>query len=246
MWNGSLSRVTVANVLPERISRPTGSRARSLGVRLALLCLVSGVVALLFWLPALSALGWAAVAAGLTAAIAGAVQGLVTRGIGKGQELVLGGASPIAVHAVFTHQKLTRLRHDGTRYQVHCGYVKMSVEALVPHAVVLRQLNVVVDGRQPALDLVPGPQQAPLPCRKFLVDLDAGEPRPMPQGSPDFPYGVTQAEPEIFEVMAYTGSQCVDWHLELEAVSQGETYTVVVDDDGKPFRVSHRPPQQPA
>ncbi|WP_158973359.1 hypothetical protein [Streptomyces griseus] len=214
-------------------------------MRLALLLLVAGAVALLFWVPALSALGWAAVVAGLSAAIAGAVQGLVTSGIGKGQEVVLGGAPPIAVQAVFTHQELALVRQDGTRGQVHCGYVKMSVEALVPHAVVLRLLNVVVDGRQPALHLETGPQQAPLPYRKFLVDLDISEPRLVPQGSADFPYVVTQTGPEIFEVMAYTGGQCVDWHLELEVVSQGETCTVVVDDDGRPFRVSYRTPAQP-
>ncbi|MFF5185839.1 hypothetical protein ACFY30_19040 [Streptomyces sp. NPDC000345] len=213
-------------------------------MRLGLLCLGAGVVGSLFWVRELSALGWAAVAAGLTAAIAGTVQGLITSGIGKGQKLILGDAAPIAVRTDFTHQELTLRRQGGTGGQVQCGYVHMSAEGLVPHAVVLRRLRVVVDGRRPALDLAPGPQQAPLPCRKFLADLDTDEPRLVPQGSPDFPYVVTPTEPEIFQVMAYTGSQCVDWHLELEVVSQGETYTVIVDDDGKPFRVSQQPPQQ--
>ncbi|MEV5440559.1 hypothetical protein AB0K80_31815 [Streptomyces sp. NPDC052682] len=216
-------------------------------MRLALLGgLAAGAVALLLWVPELSALGWAAVAAGLTAAIAGAVQALVTSGIGKGKELVLGGASPVAVQAVCTHQGLSLPGQDGAARQVHGAQVTVSVEALVPHAVLLRRLDVVVDGRYPALDLEPGAPQWPVSCRRFLADLDAGEPRLVPQGSPDFPYVVTQSEPEVFQVMAYTGSQCVDWHLELEVVSQGETYSMVVDDGGTPFRVSHRPPRQPA
>jgi hypothetical protein len=83
-------------------------------VLLAVLYLVAGAVTLLVWVPELSALGWAAIAAGLTAAIAGTVQGLVTSGIGKGRDLILGGASPVAVQVVFTHQKLSREGRDGT------------------------------------------------------------------------------------------------------------------------------------
>ncbi|MFI6009574.1 helix-turn-helix domain-containing protein [Streptomyces sp. NPDC051243] len=73
----------------------------------------------------------------------------------------------------------------------------------------------------------------------FGVDLDAGEPVLSPKaGQRDFPYSVSESDPEVFYVFADARAHNVSWYLELEWSSGDQQGTVRIDDKGKPFRTS--------
>ncbi|MFF0746492.1 hypothetical protein ACFYVL_39470 [Streptomyces sp. NPDC004111] len=75
--------------------------------------------------------------------------------------------------------------------------------------------------------------------KSFAVDLDAGRPVTAPtNGQRDFPYKVSEADPEVFYVKARTGTQSVSWYLEVEWSRGGQRGVQKVDDHGKPFRTS--------
>ncbi|MGV9567013.1 helix-turn-helix domain-containing protein [Streptomyces sp. NPDC003480] len=73
----------------------------------------------------------------------------------------------------------------------------------------------------------------------FDVDLDAGRPSAAPaQGQRDFPFKVSESDPEVFRVRARTAAHDVRWYLELEWSSGARHGTVRIDDHGRPFRTS--------
>ncbi|MFE7856909.1 helix-turn-helix domain-containing protein [Streptomyces sp. NPDC057403] len=73
----------------------------------------------------------------------------------------------------------------------------------------------------------------------FGVDLDAGRPALSPKnGERDFPYKVSESDPEVFYVFADARAHDVSWYLELDWSSGDRQGTVRVDDRGKPFRTS--------
>ncbi|MCX4235940.1 helix-turn-helix domain-containing protein [Streptomyces ortus] len=73
----------------------------------------------------------------------------------------------------------------------------------------------------------------------FAVNLDDGRPDTSPRaGQRDFPYKVSESDPEVFYIFADARTYNVSWYLELEWSSGGKKGTVRVDDDGKPFRTS--------
>ncbi|GAA2633543.1 helix-turn-helix domain-containing protein [Streptomyces vastus] len=73
----------------------------------------------------------------------------------------------------------------------------------------------------------------------FGVDLDAGRPAISPKaGQRDFPYKVSESDPEVFYVFADARAHNVSWYLELEWSSGDQKGTVRVDDNGNPFRTS--------
>ncbi|MES5819396.1 helix-turn-helix domain-containing protein [Streptomyces sp. RG80] len=73
----------------------------------------------------------------------------------------------------------------------------------------------------------------------FTVDLDAGRPSVGTKGGQrDFPYKVSESDPEVFHVFADARAHNVSWYLELDWSSGDRHGTVRVDDDGKPFRTS--------
>ncbi|MGW4674166.1 helix-turn-helix domain-containing protein [Streptomyces sp. NPDC004324] len=75
--------------------------------------------------------------------------------------------------------------------------------------------------------------------KSFGVDLDAGRPVTTPKaGQRDFPYKVSESDPEVFYVFADTQAHDVSWYLELDWSSGSRSGTVRVDDHGKPFRTS--------
>ncbi|MFE5144174.1 helix-turn-helix domain-containing protein [Streptomyces fagopyri] len=75
--------------------------------------------------------------------------------------------------------------------------------------------------------------------RSFTVDLDAGRPVTAPEaGQRDFPYKVSESDPEVFYVFADAQAHDVSWYLELDWSSGSKSGTVRVDDRGKPFRTS--------
>ncbi|KOG15613.1 transcriptional regulator [Streptomyces viridochromogenes] len=73
----------------------------------------------------------------------------------------------------------------------------------------------------------------------FKVDLDAGRPALSPKaGQRDFPYKVSESDPEVFYVFADARAHNVSWYLELEWSSGDQHGTVRLDDRGQPFRTS--------
>ncbi|MEU0037965.1 helix-turn-helix transcriptional regulator [Streptomyces sp. NPDC006333] len=75
--------------------------------------------------------------------------------------------------------------------------------------------------------------------KSFGVDLDAGRPVTAPKaGQRDFPYKVSESDPEVFYVFADVRAHDVSWYLELDWSSGSKSGTVRVDDHGKPFRTS--------
>ncbi|MFE1292661.1 helix-turn-helix domain-containing protein [Streptomyces sp. NPDC058751] len=73
----------------------------------------------------------------------------------------------------------------------------------------------------------------------FTVDLDAGRPATaLKGGQRDFPYKVSESDPEVFYVFADAQAHDVSWYLEIDWSSGTRSGTVRVDDHGKPFRTS--------
>ncbi|MCZ9345495.1 transcriptional regulator, partial [Streptomyces sp. TRM76130] len=75
--------------------------------------------------------------------------------------------------------------------------------------------------------------------KSFDVSLDLGNPLVTPvNGQRDFPYKVTESDPEVFYVIAHTSGHDVRWQLELDWSSGSRRGTLRIDDHGEPFRTS--------
>ncbi|MEU9882859.1 helix-turn-helix domain-containing protein [Streptomyces phaeochromogenes] len=73
----------------------------------------------------------------------------------------------------------------------------------------------------------------------FGVNLDAGRPATSPKaGQRDFPYKVSESDPEVFYIFADARAHNVSWYLELDWSSGTKEGTVRVDNKGQPFRTS--------
>ena len=80
-----------------------------------------------------------------------------------------------------------------------------------------------------------------VPTKNFAVDLDSGRPGVTPKaGQRNFPYKVSESDPEVFYVTAQARAHDVSWFLELDWSSGDQRGTVRIDDDGQPFRTSGR------
>lgn len=75
--------------------------------------------------------------------------------------------------------------------------------------------------------------------KTFAVSLDAPQPGIAPQGGQrDFPYKVSERDPEVFKITARAGVRAVRWYLELEWSSGNRHGTLRIDDNGEPFHTS--------
>ncbi|MER0484577.1 helix-turn-helix domain-containing protein [Streptomyces sp. Edi2] len=75
--------------------------------------------------------------------------------------------------------------------------------------------------------------------KTFGVSLDAAQPSIVPQGGQrDFPYKVSERDPEVFKITARAGARAVRWYLELEWSSGNRHGTLRIDDNGEPFHTS--------
>ncbi|MFF7155853.1 helix-turn-helix domain-containing protein [Streptomyces sp. NPDC008139] len=73
----------------------------------------------------------------------------------------------------------------------------------------------------------------------FGVDLDKGSPHVTPEnGQRDFPYSVSESDPEVFRVTATTKAYDVRWDLLLDWSSGTRHGTLHIDNKGIPFRTS--------
>lgn len=73
----------------------------------------------------------------------------------------------------------------------------------------------------------------------FDIGLDDGSPAvAVKNGQRDFPYKVSESDPEVFYVTAHTKAHDVRWDLTLDWSSGSRRGTVHIDDGGAPFRTS--------
>ncbi|MFC8094172.1 helix-turn-helix domain-containing protein [Streptomyces sp. NPDC057301] len=78
-----------------------------------------------------------------------------------------------------------------------------------------------------------------VPTRPFTVALDAARPVVVAgAGQRDFSFKVSESDPEVFKITADASAYDVTWYLELTWSSGGRKGTLVVDDNGRPFRTS--------
>ncbi|MFF4120304.1 hypothetical protein ACFY0P_43645 [Streptomyces sp. NPDC001714] len=119
------------------------------------------------------------------------------------------------------------------------------VEALTAQAVILHNMHPVVLSKKPPRPCIRDMRYgAILIPRQFFTNLDDESPtlRPRPNArpepSPDFPFTVTSSDPEMFVISAMSRYE-VEWHLELEWSSAGQSGVLVIDENGSPFH--HHP-----
>ncbi|MFB6715636.1 MULTISPECIES: helix-turn-helix domain-containing protein [unclassified Streptomyces] len=75
--------------------------------------------------------------------------------------------------------------------------------------------------------------------KSFDIDLDNGSPTvTVKNGQRDFPYKVSESDPEVFYITAHTKAHDVRWDLSLDWSSGGRRGTVHIDSSGTPFRTS--------
>ncbi|WP_436773228.1 helix-turn-helix domain-containing protein [Yinghuangia sp. YIM S09857] len=119
----------------------------------------------------------------------------------------------------------------------------LTVQGAGAETVVLEALHVRVIGKDAPLawnDYVMGVGcGGEVSTKSFDIDLDAGRPGTAPKsGQRDFPYKVSETDPEVFYVTAHSEGHDVSWYLELEWSSGDRRGSVRIDDNGKPFRTS--------
>ncbi|MFJ1972901.1 helix-turn-helix domain-containing protein [Streptomyces sp. NPDC087903] len=125
-------------------------------------------------------------------------------------------------------------------------YLTLTVQGTGERTVVVNSLTVRMDGRRAPLAWNDYAMGYPgvgcgggVPTRSFTVALDAARPAVVPEaGHKDFPFKVSQSDPEVFYVKADASAYDVSWRLELAWSSGSRHGILTVDDRGRPFRTS--------
>ncbi|GHH89359.1 helix-turn-helix domain-containing protein [Streptomyces capillispiralis] len=125
-------------------------------------------------------------------------------------------------------------------------YVRLTVQGTGAETVVVDELTVRVAGKRSPLawnDFAMGYPGVgcggDVPTRSFTVALDAARPVVVPEsGHRNFPFKVSQSDPEVFHISADASAYEVKWYLELKWSSGSRSGTLTVDDKGRPFRIS--------
>jgi transcriptional regulator with XRE-family HTH domain len=125
-------------------------------------------------------------------------------------------------------------------------YLTLTVQGTGRDTVVVESLDVRIDGRRSPLAWNDYAMGYPgvgcggnVPTRSFTVALDAKRPLVVPEaGHDDFPFKVSESDPEVFYVRADASAYDVSWHLELTWSSGARRETLRIDDEGRSFRTS--------
>lgn len=122
-------------------------------------------------------------------------------------------------------------------------FIELTVQGTGSDTVVLTALNVHIvksDAPLPWTDYAMGVGcGGGVSTKSFAINLDAGRPSSVPKaGQRDFPYKVSESDPEVFYISAGSKTRDVSWYLELEWSSGPRTGKLLVNDHGKPFRTS--------
>ncbi|MEU3945806.1 helix-turn-helix domain-containing protein [Streptomyces sp. NPDC029526] len=124
--------------------------------------------------------------------------------------------------------------------------VRLSVQGTGAETVVVEGITVRVTGKRAPLAWNDYAMGYPgvgcggnVPARSFTVALDAARPSLTPEsGHRDFPFKVSESDPEVYYITADASAYDVSWHLELKWSSGSRNGTLVVNDKGRPFRTS--------
>ncbi|MEV5357254.1 helix-turn-helix transcriptional regulator [Streptomyces sp. NPDC052693] len=124
--------------------------------------------------------------------------------------------------------------------------LKVTVQGTGDETVVLKGLTVRMAGKRAPLAWNDYAMGYPgvgcgggVPTRFFTVALDASRPAVVPEaGHDDFPFKVSESDPEVYYIRADASAYDVSWYLELRWSSGGRQGTLTVDDEGRPFRTS--------
>ncbi|MGW8688240.1 helix-turn-helix domain-containing protein [Streptomyces sp. NPDC055817] len=122
-------------------------------------------------------------------------------------------------------------------------FIKLTVQGTGSDTVVLQDLDVRV--MKSGAPLAWNDYSMGVGCgggvgtKSFGVDLDAPRPVSVPRnGQRDFPYKVSESDPEVFYIKANTKAHDVSWVLELTWSSGTRHGVLKVDDQGRAFRTS--------
>ncbi|WP_431990378.1 helix-turn-helix domain-containing protein [Streptomyces albogriseolus] len=125
-------------------------------------------------------------------------------------------------------------------------YLRLTVQGTGPETVVVDGLTVRVAGKRAPLAWNDYAMAYPgvgcgggVQTRAFAVSLDSARPSLTPEpGNEDFPFKVSESDPEVYYLTASVSAYDVDWYLELKWSSGDRSGTLTVDDEGRPFRTS--------
>jgi hypothetical protein len=124
-------------------------------------------------------------------------------------------------------------------------YVTLTVQGTGKETVVVESLTVRSDKRSPLAwnDYAMGYPGVGcgggVPTRSFTVALDAARPAVVPEaGHRNFPFKVSESDPEVYYIRADASAYDVSWYLELKWSSGARHGTLRIDDHGRPFRTS--------
>lgn len=119
--------------------------------------------------------------------------------------------------------------------------VRLIVEAPSLPAVVLEALRPVVLSRRDATGEF-NPHLGSVQVRHFDLFLDEPTPRLRRCGDgDDFPFKVSPADPEVFDLVVHTATGDVEWALDLEWTCAGRLGMRRIDLGGHPFRTIAHP-----
>ncbi|MGW6641313.1 helix-turn-helix domain-containing protein [Streptomyces iakyrus] len=124
--------------------------------------------------------------------------------------------------------------------------LKLTVQGKGKETVVLKGLTVRMAGKRAPLAWNDYAMAYPgvgcgggVPTRFFTVALDAARPGVVPEaGHANFPFKVSESDPEVYYIRADASAYDVRWYLELRWSSGDRSGTLTVDDHGRPFRTS--------
>ncbi|MFI9342591.1 helix-turn-helix domain-containing protein [Streptomyces sp. NPDC052773] len=122
-------------------------------------------------------------------------------------------------------------------------YVTLTVQGTGQETVVVEDLAVRVVGRGAPLpwnDYAMGVGcGGDVPTRPFTIALDAARPTvKAAAGGRDFPFKVSESDPEVFHITADASAYDVRWYLELTWSSGSRGGTLLIGDGDKPLRTS--------
>ncbi|MFD6168247.1 helix-turn-helix domain-containing protein [Streptomyces coeruleorubidus] len=125
-------------------------------------------------------------------------------------------------------------------------YLKVTVQGTGKETVVVDGLTVRMAGKRAPLAWNDYAMGYPgvgcggnVPTRSFTIALDAARPAVVPEaGHDDFPFSVSESDPEVYYIRADASAYDVSWYLELSWSSGDRSGTLRVDDRGRPFRTS--------
>ncbi|MFJ4818909.1 helix-turn-helix domain-containing protein [Streptomyces sp. NPDC088801] len=125
-------------------------------------------------------------------------------------------------------------------------FLKLTVQGRGEETVVVKRLTVRMAGKRAPLAWNDYAMGYPgvgcgggVPTRFFTVALDATRPGVVPEaGHANFPFKVSESDPEVYYIRADASAYDVSWYLELHWSSGDRSGTLTVDDHGRPFRTS--------